>query len=443
MIAWDAVAPYVYVLAALALWWILVRELDRRKLLERYHMSAWGPVIMWRTQRGRELIDRTAQRKRAWRFYGNFSLILVGVTMVAMLILLFWEATLVQNAAVRANPPSPVEYLGLPGVNPLIPVGYGVFALVVAIVLHEFAHGILARVAGIKIQSLGIVLILLPFGAFVEPDEDEMRAMPRKERARLYAAGPATNLVLAVLFAFLFSTVILTSVAPIHDGVGIVGFTTGGSPTETAGVQPYTIITSLNGQPIHTYADFQAALAATRPNETVALQTYDGTSYAMHNVTLGTNPSTGGAFLGIYALDVSTDYYHPLTNPDRFGGVVNSLLLYVSLPFQGRAPIQDPELRFYKIEGPLAAVPSSMFWIVTNSFYWLFWLNFALGTTNALPAVPLDGGGLFKDAVEGFLVRWRRGMGKEQRDRVVAQVTAASSFLILVLILWQFVGPRI
>src|SRR2546430_7463472 len=109
--------------------------------------------------------------------------------------------------------------------------------LIFAIILHEFSHGILARVAKIKIRSLGLIFLIFPIGAFVEPEEDELRALPRHERARLYAAGPATNMLLAVLFAVVFSSVMLAAVTPVHDGVGIVGFTQGASPAQTPGVQ--------------------------------------------------------------------------------------------------------------------------------------------------------------------------------------------------------------
>src|SRR5439155_793537 len=113
-------------------------------------------------------------------------------------------------------------------------------------------HGILSRVANIKIRSLGLIFLIFPIGAFVEPDEDELRALPRRERGRLYAVGPATNVLLAVLFAMLFSTLILTAVAPVHDGVGIVGFPTN-SPAGLAGMQANTVITSVNNTPVHTY----------------------------------------------------------------------------------------------------------------------------------------------------------------------------------------------
>src|SRR5439155_1593328 len=100
-----------------------------------------------------------------------------------------WEATLVQNAAIRSNPTSPETLLGLPGINPIIPLGYGILGLAVAIILHEFSHGILSRVANIKIRSLGLIFLIFPIGAFVEPDEDELRALPRREAGRLYVDG--------------------------------------------------------------------------------------------------------------------------------------------------------------------------------------------------------------------------------------------------------------
>jgi membrane-associated protease RseP (regulator of RpoE activity) len=155
------------------------------------------------------------------------------------------------------------------------------------------------------------------------------------------------------------------------------------------------------------------------------------------------NPSTGRALLGIYAFDLSTDYYHPLTNPDKFGGVPRAILAYISLPFSGYAPIQDPATRFYQIQGPLALLPEGFFWILANALYWLFWLNAMLGATNALPAVPLDGGYVFRDGLESIVVRLRKGIRTEDRDRIVRQVTNLSALLILALIVWQLIGPRI
>ncbi len=443
--------PLLLAAGAIVLWSFALYALQRRGLLEPRGLipspPPAGPFLMWKTVRGRQLIDRLARPTRFWRIFGDVSILLVLLTMAGTTLLLLWEATLVQNAAVRGNPPSPEILLGLPGINPIIPLGYGVLGLAVAIILHEFSHGILSRVAKIRIRSLGLIFLIVPIGAFVEPDEEQLRALPRRDRARLYAAGPATNILLAVLFAFLFSSVMMSSVTPVHDGVGIIGFTEGGSPSQDAGMQAYTVITEVNGTAVASITDFRNAMALTKAGQNLSVVAFNpadtANPYRSFTVTLAAEPGTGRPLLGIYAVDVSTDYYHPLTNPARFGGVPGAILSYVSLPFQGRAPIDDPVLRFYRVNGPLAAVPAPLFWILANSAYWLFWLNLMLGATNALPAVPLDGGYIFKDGIEGLVSRFRKGLPAERRDRIVRGVSYTFALLILGLVLWQLIGPRI
>lgn len=441
--------PILLALTLIVLWCVLLFVLHRRGLLEPYGLQPSpppaGPFLMWKTVRGRNLIERLARPTRFWRIFGDVAIVLVALTMVGTTVLLIWEATLVQSAAIRGNPPAPEALLGLPGINPIIPLGYGILGLAVAIILHEFSHGILSRVARIKIRSLGLIFLIFPIGAFVEPDEDELRALPRRERARLYAVGPATNVLLAVFFAVLFSSLMVTSVSPVHDGVGVVGFTNP-SPAALAGMQPNTVITAINNTQVHTYAEFVNALSRVQLNTTIPVVAYDPTSgqSTTYFVTpVERNPATGRAAIGIFGFDVSTDIYHPLTNSDKFGGVPRSLLAYVSLPFSGYSPIEDPATRFYQVHGPLAAIPAPLVWTIANALYWLFWLNLMLGATNALPAVPLDGGYIFRDGIESLLARLRKGLPTPQRDRIVRSVSYTFAFMILGLVLWQLIGPRI
>src|SRR2546425_1835189 len=435
--------------AAIVLWSLLLYVLQKRGLLERRGLAPSpppaGPFLMWKALRGRQLIDRLGRPKGFWRVFGDIAIVLVALTMLGTTALLVWEATLVQSAAIRGNPPPPETLLGLPGINPIIPVGYGILGLAVAIILHEFSHGILSRVANIKIRSLGLIFLIFPIGAFVEPDEDELRALPRRERARLYAVGPATNVLLAILFAALFSTVMVTSVTPVVDGVGIIGFTNDTSPAKLARMQPYTVITAVNGTAVHSQSEFVAALSAVPMNATIIVRAVDPATRIPTNYSVTTqwNPTTKRAVLGIYAFDVSTDYYHPLTNPARFDGVPRALLAFVSLPFSGYSPIGNPGARFYQIQGPAAAIPAPLFWLIVNALYWLFWLNLMLGATNALPAVPLDGGYIFRDGIESLVSRLRKGMPVEARDRIVRGLSYTFAFLILALVLWQLIGPRI
>ncbi len=75
--------------------------------------------------------------------------------------------------------------------------------------------------------------------------------------------------------------------------------------------------------------------------------------------------------------------------------------------------------------------------------YWLFWLNLMVGLTNALPAVPLDGGYIFKDSLDGIIAKVRRKLNEQERERYVRVISLSIAFFVLFLFLWQLIGPRI
>jgi len=138
---------------------------------------------------------------------GDLGVALAAVAMATIVLLLVLGA-IVSTRLSPAQAPSPSEALGLPGINPIIPLGYGILALVVGIVLHELMHGILARSQKIGVKSLGILWFVVPIGAFVEQDDAEMLAAPRRQRDRVAAAGVLANFALAVVFFALLAGVV-------------------------------------------------------------------------------------------------------------------------------------------------------------------------------------------------------------------------------------------
>jgi hypothetical protein len=46
----------------------------------------------------------------------------------------------------------PGSILLLPGINPLLPIVYGWIAIIVAIAIHEGAHGVIARNGGLNVE---------------------------------------------------------------------------------------------------------------------------------------------------------------------------------------------------------------------------------------------------------------------------------------------------
>ncbi len=414
----------------------------------RSGLSLMGPFLMIKTVRGRNLIDRIARPKRFWAAFGDVGIGLVLGTMVLMMALLIWTAILAPSLP-EDRAPTPQNIIGLPGINPAIPLWYGILALSVAIVAHEFCHGILARLAKVRIVSLGILLLILPLGAFVEPDEAELKKVDRRSRARMFAAGPAVNMIFAITMALVFSLVLMPNVAPASEGVGIGS--TYAPPAEgnlTAGM----IITALNGQRVTSIREFEDILAGPNlhPGDPITVTVHEkGAGISDKVLILGDRYSQtkiesdrGRPILGVRLVALDTLIFNPFAQIGR-GNTVRAFLAYVFLPFQGLAPIQEPVTNFYAVQGGWAGVPEWVFWITANSVYWLFWINLMLGMTNALPAVPLDGGYLFKDILDGALRRLRATMETETRERVARRLSLVLALFILGLILWQMIVPHL
>jgi len=530
-------SPYILAIIILGFWVGSLYILHKKKILERVGLSPWGPFLMWRTEKGRELIDTLARPRKFWRIYAAISLVICMAVMIFIMALLLWEATLVTSIP-EESAPSPEMILGIPGINPLIPLWYGILGLVVAILVHEFAHGILTRVGGLKLKSLGLIFLIFPMGAFVEPDEEELKRAEKRKRMSVFAVGPSTNIIVAVVFALLFSSVFLGAVTPVREGpivvntaknspayyaglefgvqilrinnisvsgpadlidlstpppghpvtveyfyqgeereqsvisgVAITGVTSG-LPAYDAGIREGMIIASINDTEIRNPQDLSDALNRTRPYQTVnitvlAYSVETGSFQVVPEIkwitlasrneylnSIGREPGErdigfmgiNSAYMGIVLRSVESIkelLAHPFSGADTPGDILSSALVYLSLPFWGFAPVPDSISELFVVDGALSVLPHDVFWILANSFYWIFWINIMVGMTNVLPAVPLDGGYLFRDFMDSVVSRLKKDAPKEERERYVSGITLTLALIVLMLILWQLIGPRI
>ncbi|GAB3413565.1 site-2 protease family protein [Haloparvum alkalitolerans] len=280
-----------------------------------------GPLTTIHTKRGRALLDRLAGPKRLWRAVANVGVGAALVIMAGMFVLLVANAV-----SIVANPPAPTgintpqNVLIIPGVNEFLPLTVAaeiVVGLLVALVVHEGAHGLLCRVEGIEIDSMGVALLtLIPIGAFVEPDEESTKEVDRGGRTRMFAAGVTANfVVVALAFALLFGPVAgAISVAP----GAAVGGTYPGSPAADAGIGAGDRIVALEGEPVANASDLSERLETTDA-ETVAVELSDGTTTEVERELLVTsvaetspfaapsNGSGGGAGDGASAAGVSVN----------------------------------------------------------------------------------------------------------------------------------------
>jgi membrane-associated protease RseP (regulator of RpoE activity) len=409
-------------------------------------LSLLGPALMIKTKRGRAALERWARFRRFWTAAADVGVALAAIAMAGIVILLVFDAAL-SFRLTPATAPSVTEALGLPGINPIIPVGYGIVALVVGIVLHELAHGVVARSQGIGVKTLGVLWCVVPVGAFVEQDDVEMLAASRRKRDRVAAAGVLANFGLTVVFFVALSVVVSSTVSPAANGVAVVQVESN-TPAANASLAPGDIITSINGTATTTTALFESSLAATVAGQTVSLVYYVPSSgdFVSQSVTLAPSPTVRGrGFLGVAVsfltpADLKTTLAWPLGSS---AGPLTGALDWLLLPFATLEPVQGAVAGYYHLSGPLAGLGSEGFWILANSFYWLAWMNLLLGLSNALPLVPLDGGLLFRDFAASIAARFRRGWSAARLDEFGGRAAVASSLVVLVLLLWQFIVPRL
>jgi membrane-associated protease RseP (regulator of RpoE activity) len=416
--------------------------------MQKLGMSLFGPALMIKTQRGRWLLDWFAKARKLFDYSAGFGVYLTGVIMFFMSLLLVVQLYFLFQVPVESTP-SPRLILGIPGINPIIPVGFGVIALIFAVVVHEFSHGILARVHNLRVQTMGLLFFIVPIGAFVEPDETELRAAPRRQRLKVFGAGPTSNLFFAIVFGMVFSMAIMSGAAAI-PGVPIQGVEQDG-PAFRAGIAPGSILTDMNGQALQNASDFSDRMDSVRPGENVLLSTHTGETYQLTAESCtqtygydyckdnGRDDPDNESVLGVRIVTPPPDVVqYALAHPFKDW---RNTLYYVGLPFQalrGEFPLVPPYTQFY--ETPF---DQGTFWFLANLFYWLFWINLMLGLTNALPIVPLDGGHMFRDFVGGLHEKMRPNATPERRDQVVKRVSLTVTFILLGLILMQFFAARI
>ena len=232
------------------IYWFIILFLDKQGLLKRYNISLYGliPILQIRTVRGERLLERLGTVRRFWRAYANIGTVLMVMAMAFMFFLVIngaFTTFMVRPEPTELNEPR--NWLLIPGLNTFIPMCAWV-GFVVAMIVHELSHGILSIVERIKVKSMGLLLLLVPIGAFTEPDTDQLfGTASAHERTRILSAGVMGNFVVAIA-AFLIFFTILFSVQPVSENVLYVYDVANGSPAAEYGIEPHSFITAMDGE---------------------------------------------------------------------------------------------------------------------------------------------------------------------------------------------------
>ena len=172
------------------------------------------------------------------------------------------------------------------------------FVLGVLIFVHELGHFLAARRHGVRVLtfSLGFgpkvlkvkrgdteyCISVIPLGGYVKmagenPEDprsgqpDEFLSKTKWQRFQILFAGPAMNIILAVVVTTFVLAYQGVQVAVYWDEPAVIGSVVDGSPAEKAGLRPGDRIVQVAGDTVDTWKDLDIAIGIRRPDRDVAV----------------------------------------------------------------------------------------------------------------------------------------------------------------------------
>ncbi|MDP7282287.1 MAG: site-2 protease family protein [Candidatus Undinarchaeales archaeon] len=315
-----------------------------------------GPLVLFRTKHGVRIIGKIANAcPRFWKGFSTFGVVFCFAAMGYIFYALLKNTLKFFSTPDMAAGAIPV----IPGVT--IPFWAGVIGLITVLVFHEFSHGIVAIAEKIKVKNVGIASLgFLPIGAFVEPNEKQLKKKKTHSQLRMYAAGSFMNFIIGGLTLVLLLFIILPGMATLSPAAHIVSVDVD-SPAELAGLPAEAVLYSIGETQVTGIDEFMSATDNTVPGQNIVLSTDQGD----YPVQLG--EKAGSSYIGIQAVFCTKNVIHPLC--------------YNTKPW----------------------VPNNMFWFTVGALNWIIILNFGIGLFNLLPLKPFDGG-LMTEAVTKKIV---------------------------------------
>ena len=387
------------------------------------------PILIIRTKRFEAIFNRMGVL-RASRYFSWVSLILVPlVAGFALYLLVNSLFGVLSNPGVgqAVRQLGPGSVLLLPGINPLLPIVYGWIAIVIAIAIHEGAHGVIARNVGFNVKSSGLLFFLfIPIGAFVDVDEEQIKKAKPRPALKVMAGGVGANIILAAV-CLLGVLLLVGSLSPVIDGV-YVNDVSSGLPAQAAGLMPKDVFVSIDNITISNTTQLRAILDNKTAGDLIQVSVARGEHWLdRYSTTVNLTSDGNRTIMGITSFDFFTQ--QRLENYKTFS--IEQLAIYIVPPTlaSGVVPFSDFLGTFYS-----SSVPQWQ--IVANTLFWIWFVNFNLAIFNALPIYPLDGGRIFD-------ITLKRALGKRINEKAIHSITIGTTVACVILVLLVTLLPFI
>ena len=360
------------------------------------------PLILIHTPYGLKFFDKVAKTSFG-KIYAKFNIYLMPIiTALALFLIISSLFVMVSNVSAREGVKGigPQAVLLIPGLNPYLPITYGLAALFVTIVIHEAGHGIVARVHNVRVDSTGVVLLaIFPIGAFVNIERDELDKISLKQKSAILTAGPLNNMIVA-FFSLGLLYLVISSLTPIEgierNDIGITIITVNeNSLANSIGLTPDSLLTSINGQDMDDIQKLGEILRSNLGNTIeIAWTSHDDVEF-LKQVELPPSVPENQGILGVTISNPSPDPSLTLERYKSFFGSNPIALLLPPTLHQGAVPYSDLMSPNYE-----SSLFGTLYPIIANFLFWIWFINFNVGIFNALPIGPLDGGQLYGSLLE-------------------------------------------
>lgn len=399
--------PDMYFWSVIVFFSILVAMIYRDRKKMEFHSYV---LAMRKTKRGRHLIDRVAQASpKLWKGLSTVAIVAAFGFMAYGLFLILWSTQLIFAKVITV--PAIQFILPVPQAQPISGMGFiGVpfwfWVLIVPFVLfpHEFAHGIIARVAKVRIKTVGLMQFLIWSGAFVEPDEKQIKKSKLINKLRIFSVGSIANISIVLVLVLLTQYVLWPFFVPA--GIAITEVVEGSS-ADVAGLDAGMVLQEIEGTDVNVGYD-------------VFVATYGYLLFKGYNLTSEDLKD----FSSRLKMTIVLNEFEPnQTIKVRADGALYDLTL------SGR-----PENSTLPYMGVVAATVSKndfMFEFMFPLIWWLTTLGQLVAIFNLLPIYPLDGGLMIEVVAEKI--------NKKYAKRIVRAVT----IVVLAILIFNFVGPAI
>jgi len=197
--------PELWFLLVLVIFWVAIYLVGYFFHLDKHGLEVKPAYFMYKSEKLTRFLDKVSKKRQFfWKTFSN-----VGIAF-AFGLMAFCIYFLASNLLKFIYP---VEVGGAVPIIPILPVltirlywlPYFFIAIAIAVLTHEFGHGIIARVEKIPVKSSGILMFLVFFGGFVEPDEEGFKKASTVSKLRMLAVGSSTNLITSFLVLLLLT----------------------------------------------------------------------------------------------------------------------------------------------------------------------------------------------------------------------------------------------